>query len=145
MLDQLICFWNRDYIVSGTQIIPDISFGVNQCEKFNYNTEASYEISVKMVCCYLQVAKDKILVFNPSKILVVDFYAGADFVGLWRHGSPQDHICVKIRILLVVKFSNFPILTSSRFWRSIFGTNPIFLILALLWYHYRRTYWWKPI
>ena len=37
-------------------------------------------------------------------------------------------------------------MTSYRFQRLILGHGPQFFpLLALLWYHSRRTYWWKPI
>ena len=48
--------------------------------------------------------------FNPSKKLVMDFYADVDFAGLWGHENPQDPICASSRTVFVVTFANFPIL-----------------------------------
>ena len=60
------------YLASKTR--PYISFAINQCDRFTHNTKVSRE-----TCRYLQGTKDNILVFNPSKKLVVDCYADADF------------------------------------------------------------------
>ena len=48
--------------------------------------------------------------FNPSKKLVVDFYADADFAGLGEHEDPQDPICDRSRTGFVVTFANCPLL-----------------------------------
>ena len=68
--------------------IPDIYFDVHQCDRFTHNTKASHETAVKRICWYLQGTKENGLVFNPSKKLVTDCYADADFSGLWGHESP---------------------------------------------------------
>ena len=52
--------------------------------------------------------------FNPSKKLVVDCYADADFAGLWGHEDPQDPICARSRTGFVVTFANCPILWVSK-------------------------------
>ena len=74
------------YLVSNTR--PDISFAVHQCARFTHNTNLSHETDVKRICRYLQGTKENGLVFNPSKKLVVDCYADADFAGLWGHEDP---------------------------------------------------------
>ena len=48
--------------------------------------------------------------FNPSKKLVVDCYADADFAGLCGHEDPQDPICAMSRTGFVGIFSNCPLL-----------------------------------
>ena len=68
------------YLASNTR--PDISFAVHQCDQFTHNTKVSHDTAVKRICRYLQVTKDNGLVFNPSKKLVVDCYADADFAVL---------------------------------------------------------------
>ena len=65
------------YLASNTR--PDISFDVHQCARFTHNTKASHDIAEKRICQYLQGTKDNGLVFNPSKKLVVDCHADADF------------------------------------------------------------------
>ena len=89
---------------------PDISFAVHQCARFTNNTKASYEKSVKRICRYLQGTNGNGLVFNPSKKLVVDCYADADFAGLWGHEYPQDPICAISRTGFVVTFDHFTLL-----------------------------------
>ena len=54
---------------------PYISFDVHQCDRFTHNTKASYETGAKRICRYLQGTNDNVLVFNPSKKLVVNCYA----------------------------------------------------------------------
>ena len=100
------------YFASKTR--PDISFAVHQCAQFTHNTKASHEKAVKRICRYLQGTKENDLVFNPSKKLVVDCYADADFAGLWGHEDPQDPICARSRTGFVVTFANFPLLWVSK-------------------------------
>ena len=52
--------------------------------------------------------------FNPSKKLVVDCYADADFAILWVHEDPQRPICARIRTGFVVTFSNCSLLWLSK-------------------------------
>ena len=96
------------YLASNTR--PDISFAVHQCDRFTHSTNVSHETSVKRTCRYLQGTNDNGLVFNPSKKLVVDCYADADFAVLWGHEYPQDPICARSRTGFVVNFANCPLL-----------------------------------
>ena len=100
------------YLASNT--IPDISFAVHQYARFMHNTKASPDTSVKRIFRYLQGTKDNGLVFNPSKNLVVDCYAGADFAALWGHENPQEPICASNRTGFAVTFSNCPLLWVSK-------------------------------
>ena len=100
------------YLASNTR--PDISFAVHQCARFTHNTKASHEISVKRILWYLRGTKDNSIVFNPSKKLVVDCYADANFAGLWGHEEPQDPICARSTTGFVVTFSNFPLFWVSK-------------------------------
>ena len=52
--------------------------------------------------------------FNPSKKLVVDCYADADFAGLWGHKDPQNPICARSRTGFVVTFANCTLLWVSK-------------------------------
>ena len=70
--------------------ITDIQFYVNQCDWFTNNTNLSHEASVKRICWYLQGTKDKGMVVNPPKKIVVDCYNDEYFAGTWRHESIQD-------------------------------------------------------
>ena len=90
------------YLTSNTR--PDISFAVHQCARFIHNTKVSHETDVKSICWYLQGTKDNGLMFNPSKKMVVYFYADADFTGLWGHENPHDPFCARIRTGFVVFF-----------------------------------------
>ena len=69
---------------------------------------------MKRICRYLQGTKDNGLVINPSNKLVVDFYADADFAGLWGHEDPQDSICARSRTGFVITFDNCPLLWVSK-------------------------------
>ena len=68
------------YLASNTR--PDIYFAVHQCDQFIHSNKSSHETYVKRICQYLQDIKYDGLVFNPSKKLVVGFYADADFMVL---------------------------------------------------------------
>ena len=65
---------------------------------------------MKMICRYLQGTKDKGLVLNPSKKLVVRCYADADFAGIWGHENPLEPIFDRSRNGFVVTFTNCPLL-----------------------------------
>ena len=93
---------------------PDISFAVNQCARFTHNTKVSHETALNRIFRYLQGTKENGLVFNPSKKLVVDCYADANFAGLWGHENPQDRIYARSRTEFVVTFANFPLLWVSK-------------------------------
>ena len=69
---------------------------------------------MNILCWYLQGTKDNGLVFNPSKKLTVNFYADADFAGLWGHENTQDPICAKSRTGFAVTFDNCPLLLVSN-------------------------------
>ena len=69
---------------------------------------------MKRIFWYLQSSKDNGLVFNPSKKLVVDCYADADFAGLWGHADPQDPISARSKTGFVVTFANCPLLWVSK-------------------------------
>ena len=45
---------------------------------------------------------------------MVDFYADADFAGLWGHENYQDPICARSRTGFEVTFSNCPLLWVSK-------------------------------
>ena len=92
------------YLASNTR--PAISFAVHQCTRFTHDTKASHDTSMNRICRYLQGTKDNDLVFNPSKKLVVDCYADADFAGLWGHENTQDPIFARSRTGFVVTFDN---------------------------------------
>ena len=96
--------WMMFYLSVNT--IPYISFDINQCARFTHNTKSSHKMSLKRICPYLQGIKESGLVFNPSKKLVVDFYADVDFSGLWGHENPQDSICA-ISIWICGNFCQF--------------------------------------
>ena len=69
---------------------------------------------MKIICRSIQGTKYNFMVFNPSKKLVVDFYADADYGGLWGHENPQDPIFARSRTGFVVTFANFPLLWVSK-------------------------------
>ena len=69
---------------------------------------------MKRICRYLQGTKENGLVFIPSKKLVVDCYADADFAGLWGHEDPQEPIFARSRTGFVITFSNCPLLWVSK-------------------------------
>ena len=78
-MDQIICFCYRDDVVSEIKYKTIYIYCFYQCDQFTHNTKVSQETDVMRICKYLQGTKDNGLVFNPSKKLVVDFYADAYF------------------------------------------------------------------
>ena len=90
------------YLESNTK--PDIYFDVHQCPQFIHKTKAYPDIAVKSICRYLKSIKDKGLVFNTTKKLVVDCYPDADFAGLWGHKNLQDPIFDRSRTVFCGNF-----------------------------------------
>ena len=78
---------------------------------------------MKRICRYLQGNNDNGLMFNPSKKLVVDCYADADFAGLWGHEDPQDPICARSITGFVVTFDNCNLLWVSKL-QTCISLNP---------------------
>ena len=95
------------YLASNTR--PDISFDFHQCARFTNNTKASHKTAMKRICRYLPGTKDNGLFFYPFKKLVMEFYADADFAGLWGHENSQEPICTRSRTGFVVNFANCPL------------------------------------
>ena len=60
---------------------------------------------MKRISRYLYFTKEKGLLYNLSRKMVVDFYADADFAGLWGHENPKDPICNRSRTVFVVNCS----------------------------------------
>ena len=98
---------------------PYIFFYVHLCDRFTHNTNASHETDVKRIWWYLQGTKENGLVFNPSKKIVVDCYADANFVELWLHENPQDTICDRSRTRVLVTFENCLLLWVSKLQTNI--------------------------
>ena len=105
------------YLASKTR--QNISFSVHKCAWFTHNTNASHKTSVKSIYHYLQGTKDNGLLFNPSKKLVVDSYADADFVGLWGYENPQYPIFDTSINIFVVTFAHFHLLWVSKLYIDI--------------------------
>ena len=61
-----------------------------------------------------KVLRTRVRFKSTHKKMIVDFYADADFVGIWVHENTQEPICARIRTGFVVKFSIFPILRVSK-------------------------------
>ena len=74
--------------------------------------------------------------FNPSKKLVVDCYADADFSGLYLHENPQNPICARSITIFVVTFYNCPLLYVSKQQTEIALSKLNSEYVA--WYHYVR-------
>ena len=100
------------YLASNTR--TDIYFAVNQCALFTHKSKSSLETAVRRIFRYLQGNKDNGLVFNPTKKLVVDCYADADFATIWGHENPQYPIFDRSRTGFVVTFANCPLLWVSK-------------------------------
>ena len=56
----------------------------------------SHEVAVKRIGHYLLGTKTTGVIMKPSKLLKIDFYVDADFIGLWPYEYIQDPVCVKV-------------------------------------------------
>jgi hypothetical protein len=93
---------------------PDIAFAVNQAARFTHCARLSHETALKRIGRYLKSTRDKGLIMKPSSSLSLDFFADADFAGLWNVEHPDDPISVKSRTGFVVTLGDTPITWSSK-------------------------------
>ena len=70
---------------------------------------------IKRILRYLQGAKDKGLILNPSETLQVDCYVDADFAGLWNVEQDQDSLYVKSRTGYIITFMGCPLTWVGKF------------------------------
>ena len=68
---------------------PNIKLDVNQFAHHIHNPKLSYDITIKRIFRYLKVTRDEGLVFNPTNILNIYFYADSEFSGLWHVENPE--------------------------------------------------------
>ena len=54
------------------------------------------------------------MVYTTSPDLALDYYADADFAGLWGQEDDQDPVCVKSRTEYVLLFDGCPLLWVSK-------------------------------
>ena len=71
-------------------------------------------MDVKSICRYIQGNNDNDLVFDSSNKMVVDFYADANFEGLWVNENAQEPIFDRIRNGFVENFTNYPLFWVSK-------------------------------
>ena len=64
-------------------------------------------MDVKRVYRYLQGTRDKNLIFNPTKIILVDCYMGEKISGMLGHENPRFPIFANSRTGFVVTLSKF--------------------------------------
>ena len=91
----------------------DIAFAVHQCARFTHNPKRSHEKAILHIC-YLKGTKEKGLILNHTKSLSLEYYADADFTGLYGVEDNQDPICVKSRTGYVITFANCSLLFVSK-------------------------------
>ena len=79
------------YLDGGTR--PDIAYAVHQCAWFSHNHKRLHKVKIKLVARYLKETRDKGLILSPdSSRLQLDFFAGADFAGLFVAEAKNDSI-----------------------------------------------------
>ena len=79
------------YLASSTRSV--ISYAVHQCAWFSHNHKRLHKVKIKLVARYLKETRDKGLILSPdSSRLQLDFFAGADFAGLFVAEAKNDSI-----------------------------------------------------
>ena len=81
------------------------------------------------IYCYLRGTKDKVLLINTSKKMVVGCYVDTYFSGLWVHENSQYPVCDRSRTVFVVTFSNCPLLWVSKIHTGINISNQHYIYL----------------
>ena len=83
------------YLGGHTQ--TDVSFSVNHCSRYKFNSKKSHEEVIKHVSRYLKGTRIKGVTFRPIKDLKIDIFVDTDFSGIWNHEDDQDPTNVKSR------------------------------------------------
>ena len=93
---------------------PDIAFAVHQAAKFSHCARLPHKIAIKRIGRYLKATRDKGLIMNPSENLILEFYADADFAGLWNVEDSNDPLSVKSRTGFIITLGGTPVTWSSK-------------------------------
>ena len=110
---------------------PDIFSAVHKCAWFTHNINTPHESAVKRICWYIYGTKDKGMVLNPSKIMVVDCYINSDLWGYAGNDVHQDTNYSKSRTVLLIVFSNYPLWWKTKVHMDIylFALNSEYVVL----------------
>ena len=100
------------YLANNTR--PDIAYATHQCARFTHKPRASHALAIKRIVRYLIGTKDKGLILEPSKDIMVDCYVDADFAGLYNIEDCQDPISAKSRTGYILMLSKCPLLWVSK-------------------------------
>ena len=66
-------------------------------------------MGLKHIVHYLKGTKENIIILNPdSKILRLDFFVDADFLGLFASEDKNDPVSIKIRTVILLSFVGIP-------------------------------------
>ena len=88
----------------------DIQYYVHLCCRFVHNQRKSHAESIKIICMYLIVTKDKDLTFNfNTKDLKLNCHVDSDFTGLHKYEDHNDPISAKSRTGYVITLGESPI------------------------------------
>ena len=93
---------------------PDIAFAVNQCARHSHHPTRTHAEYLKHIGRYLKGTKDQGLVFSPDLSQGIEFFADADFAGLWKTEDCTDPHCVRSRTGYVILVAGCPVLWVSK-------------------------------
>ena len=94
---------------------PDITYTVNQCDRFTHNPKGSHAIGVKIILRYLRGTKDEGMDLNPIGFYNVDCYVDTDLLdfGEWKTikipfvSNPELAFSLYSWVVLSCRFQNF--------------------------------------
>ncbi len=94
---------------------PDITHAVNCAAKYMFCPKLVHEQALKQIGCFLKATADKGLIMKPSeKLLKIDSFPDANFVGMYGHEPIDDPVCVKSRTGYVIMVANCLIIGSQN-------------------------------
>ena len=92
---------------------PELSFAVSQCARFVHSPTLNHGIALKKIGRYLLANHENGLIIKPTKDLLLELFADADFAGLWNHEETDDPVCVRSRTGYIT-LGGAPILWGSK-------------------------------
>eukprot|EP00978_Attheya_sp_CCMP212_P032793 scaffold129607_cov53-Attheya_sp.AAC.1 len=98
----------------GESCIETFNYGSVVGMLYTFFPKAPHEKALKRIGRYLKNTRTRGLVLKPSKLLKINCYPDADFVGLWGYEDPQDPNSAKSQTGFAITIADCPIVWHSK-------------------------------
>ena len=88
---------------------PEISMASHQCSRFVKNPMRSHEGAMMRIDRDLGATRERGIIFQPNKLLGLEFFVNADFAGGWSQADAHNPENVMSRTGYVIRYAGCPI------------------------------------